>query len=61
MIHSIGHGVGLDVHECPRFGSKSKDPLEGAVLAIEPAAYFADFGVRYEEMAANFNGRWKKI
>jgi len=50
MIHSIGHGVGLEVHESPSLGIKSKDKFEkGMVIAIEPAAYFAGkFGVRHE-------------
>jgi Xaa-Pro aminopeptidase len=61
MIHSIGHGIGLEVHEQPRLWCKSKDSLEGAVLAIEPAAYFSGFGVRYEEMVANVRGKWRKI
>lgn len=61
MIHSIGHGIGLEVHESPRLWAKSNDSLEGAALAIEPAAYFADFGVRYEEMVASVKGGWKRI
>ena len=60
MIHSIGHGVGLEVHEFPRLWSNSKDSLEGAVLAIEPAAYFSNYGVRFEEMAVNAKKGWKK-
>ncbi|MBU0586491.1 M24 family metallopeptidase [Candidatus Micrarchaeota archaeon] len=47
-IHSIGHGVGLDIHEFPRLNKKYSDPIKGAVMAIEPAAYFKDFGVRFE-------------
>ena len=61
MIHSIGHGIGLDVHEYPHLSLKSRDSLQGAVLAIEPAAYFADFGVRYEEMLLNTKKGWKKL
>ncbi|MBS3067661.1 aminopeptidase P family protein [Candidatus Micrarchaeota archaeon] len=49
MIHSIGHGVGLEVHEAPRLGKKSKDKLANAALAIEPAVYFKEYGLRYEE------------
>jgi Xaa-Pro aminopeptidase len=60
-IHAIGHGVGLDVHEAPHLGKKSRDSLEGAVLALEPAAYFAGFGVRYEGMAAEKSGKWKEL
>lgn len=61
MIHAIGHGIGLEVHEYPHLGKASSDSLEGAVLAIEPAAYFSSFGVRFEEMAVNLAGKWKKI
>jgi Xaa-Pro aminopeptidase len=53
MIHSIGHGVGLDIHESPRLGMKSDDPLSGAVMAIEPGAYFKRYGLRYEETVYN--------
>ena len=61
MIHSIGHGVGMDVHEYPHLNVKSRDSLKGVVLAIEPAAYFSDFGVRYEEMLVNSAKGWKKL
>jgi len=47
--HSIGHGIGLDVHEFPRLSKKYKDPLAGTTMAIEPSAYFETFGVRFEE------------
>lgn len=61
LIHAIGHGIGLEVHEAPHLGKKSRDSLEAAVLAIEPAAYFARFGVRYEGMAAEKKGKWREI
>jgi Xaa-Pro aminopeptidase len=61
LIHSIGHGIGLEVHEAPHIGRKSRDPLKGAALAIEPAAYFARFGVRYEGMAAEKKGKWRGL
>ncbi len=50
LPHSIGHGIGLDVHESPSLGLKSKDVLgKGMALAIEPAAYYpGKFGVRFE-------------
>ena len=60
LPHSIGHGVGMEVHEYPHLGVKSRDTLEGAALAIEPAAYFSRFGVRYEGMVARFGGKWRQ-
>ena len=47
--HSLGHGVGLAVHEGPSL-SRSDTPLApGMVLAIEPGIYYDDRGgVRLE-------------
>lgn len=59
-IHSIGHGVGLDIHEYPRLNKKYKDEIKGTVMAVEPAAYFRDFGVRFEE-TIYFDGKKVKI
>lgn len=61
LVHAIGHGIGLEVHEYPHLGKKSQDSLEGAVLAIEPAAYFSNYGVRFEEMLSNSGKSWKKL
>lgn len=56
LPHAIGHGIGLEIHEFPRLGKKSKDKLKGAAFAIEPSAYFGDFGVRYEN-TVYFDGK----
>jgi Xaa-Pro aminopeptidase len=50
--HSLGHGVGLDVHESPGISAKEKAELEpGMVFTVEPAIYLpAKFGVRIEDM-----------
>ena len=61
LIHSIGHGIGMEVHECPHLGATSREELEGAALALEPAAYFKGFGVRYEGMVAHVKGKWREI
>lgn len=50
MGHSLGHGVGIDVHELPLLSPRNKMPLvEGNVITIEPGAYLAgEQGVRIE-------------
>lgn len=50
--HSLGHGVGLQVHEKPRLGQKSMDIMEpGMVFTIEPGLYSVELGgVRIEDM-----------
>ncbi len=49
MPHTLGHGIGLDVHEYPSFRKDSGHTLrQGNVLAIEPSAYFKQFGARFE-------------
>ncbi|MBR3628136.1 MAG: aminopeptidase P family protein, partial [Elusimicrobia bacterium] len=51
FIHTTGHGVGLDIHEAPSIGQKSKDILkEGMIITIEPGIYLdKKFGVRIED------------
>jgi Xaa-Pro aminopeptidase len=50
--HSLGHGVGLAVHEMPRVGPKSTHVLEeGMVFSVEPGVYLpGQGGVRIEDM-----------
>lgn len=50
--HSMGHGVGLDVHEEPTISGRNNDTLRpGMVFTIEPAIYIPGLGgVRIEDM-----------
>ena len=50
--HSLGHGVGLEVHEEPSVSSKnSQKLLPGMVFTVEPAFYLPKkFGIRTEDM-----------
>jgi Xaa-Pro aminopeptidase len=50
--HSLGHGVGLDVHEAPPLGLAGHDPLVvGDVLAIEPGLWDKRVGgVTFEDL-----------
>jgi len=51
LIHSLGHSIGLQVHDGLRIHAKSDFVLrEGMVFALEPALYFPRIGgVRLEE------------
>ena len=59
FVHSLGHGVGLDIHEWPFINSRNETILkEGMVFTIEPGIYIpGEFGIRIEDMVAiNYNG-----
>jgi Xaa-Pro aminopeptidase len=52
FIHSLGHGVGLDIHEGVSLSKRSKQTLlEHEVVTVEPGVYFeGKWGMRLEDM-----------
>lgn len=56
-VHSVGHGVGLAVHEGPRLGGPASNTVRlaaGHVVSVEPGLYYPDrgLGVRIEDLVA---------
>ena len=52
FLHSLGHGVGVEVHEAPNLSKNSKDCFTtNSVFTVEPGLYIKGrFGVRIEDM-----------
>lgn len=51
-VHSLGHGIGLEIHAAPRFGKINGQPLRPhMVFTIEPGLYYParGYGIRVED------------
>ena len=50
--HALGHGVGLEIHECPVASARSRTVLKpGMLVTIEPGVYIeGEFGIRIEDL-----------
>ena len=57
--HSLGHGVGYEVHEWPRLSQQVEHVLPaGATVTIEPGVYLPGrFGIRIEDVIVLREGR----
>jgi len=56
--HSLGHSLGLEIHESPNFSPSNDTPvLKNSVLSVEPGIYkFGLYGVRIEDIVLVTDG-----
>jgi Xaa-Pro aminopeptidase len=63
FFHGTGHGLGLDIHEAPSFGQRSRNALrDGNVVTVEPGLYYEGLGgVRLEDVVVVNKGGCKNL
>ena len=63
FTHSLGHGIGLNVHERPSISPKGEAALcDGMVFSDEPGVYKAgEYGIRIEDTVTLINGKIKSF
>ena len=63
FTHSLGHGIGLNIHEFPSVSPRGETALEdGMVFSDEPGVYFAgEFGIRIEDTVTLKEGKVKSF
>jgi Xaa-Pro aminopeptidase len=59
FTHSLGHGVGIEIHEEPSLGPGSTATLgNGMVFTVEPGLYYLGWGgIRIEDLCAMRDGK----
>lgn len=63
FTHSLGHGIGLNVHERPSLSPKGEQALcDGMVFSDEPGVYkMGEYGIRIEDTVTLKNGKVKSF
>lgn len=65
FTHSLGHGIGLEVHEAPylrnQLPATNNQLLESMVFSVEPGLYFDWGGIRIEDLVTIKNGKSKVL
>ncbi len=59
FTHSLGHGLGLDIHEYPSLSPKTQNTLKnGMAFTVEPGVYFdGKYGIRIEDTVILEDGK----
>lgn len=62
FTHSLGHGLGLEIHEYPSVSPKGKGRFAfGTAFTIEPGVYFdGEYGIRIED-TVYLDGKVKRL
>ena len=63
FTHSLGHGLGLNIHEFPSLSKKTQDALKNAMtFTIEPGVYFdGKYGIRIEDTVILQDGKVHRL
>jgi Xaa-Pro aminopeptidase len=63
FTHSLGHSLGINIHEAPNLSPVCNDVFEnGMVFSDEPGVYFpGEFGIRIEDTVTLENGKVKSL